>query len=75
MLKFWAFIYRTTGYYSNYATLKEYKHVQSVIENLPSPLDLAQDDLSVENWVSIQIGMWQVRNGFYRTYKSKYRRS
>ena len=69
MLKFWAFIYRTTGYFSNYARLKEYEHVQSVLENLPSPLDLAQDDLSVENWVSIQIGLWQARNGFYRSYK------
>ena len=31
ILKFWAFIYRTTGYFSNYAKEKEREYIQSIM--------------------------------------------
>jgi len=68
LLKFWAFVYRHTGYFSNYARLKEYEYIREVVlKNLPSYYDLQQDDLTIENWVDINIGLWQARHGFYRS--------
>ena len=69
ILKFWAFIYRLTGYYSNYATIKEYEHLQKSWNDIEGRM--AKDfDFSLKGAVGLQIGLWQAHNGFYRRWRS-----
>ena len=65
LLRFWALVYRLTGYYSNYAKIKEYEHLSGIFRKLE---DYKSKDptISLKNIISIQIGLWQAHNGFYR---------
>jgi len=66
LLRFWAFIYRLTGYYSNYARLKEYQYLKANFNKIKKIVD--KEDLSLKNAISIHIGLWQAHNGFYRSW-------
>lgn len=69
-LKVDAFVYRYTGYYSNFARLCEYEHVLDNLMN--SEWATREDpDVSIELHVGLIIGIWQLKHGFYRTYKIK----
>lgn len=61
MIKFWAFIYRKTGWYSPWARAAEYRM-------------LRQQGLFDDEKLSISVGMWQVHYGFTRTHKQAWRK-
>jgi hypothetical protein len=54
-MKFWAWIYRKTGWYSPFARLEEYR--------------LLSEMLTHEQ--RIKIGSWQAKVGFVRSYSKK----
>ena len=60
MIKFWAFLYRTTGWYSPFARLAEYKHIRKAMEESKSSM-----------YMNLMIGLWQAQNGFTRSYTIK----
>lgn len=75
LLKFWAFIYRLTGYYSDYANLQCHRFIMN---KLPEIYQMAKKEealsndpypLSFEDFLSIEIGSWQAANGFYRRFR------
>ena len=67
ILKFWAFIYRTTGYFSNYARKEEREYIQTTMPLIE--MKYIGEDLSLETKISIEKGLWQAKNGFYITSK------
>ena len=61
-IKFWSWVYRTTGYY--------HKAIDSII--LYSILDEWEKDQDKERTflhLSVEIGSWQAKHGFYSTSK------
>lgn len=74
ILKLHAFIYRLTGYYSNYAKLAEYDHILSKLYDIEGHLRHPENDMSLDNWVGIEIGTWQAHNGFYTSSGRVFRR-
>lgn len=69
LLKFWAFVYRKTGYFSNYAKAKEWKYIEPQLDEY-----MQDKDLGFKTRLSIEIGSWQARNGFYRPFNYLKRR-
>jgi hypothetical protein len=65
ILKLHALLYRLTGYYSNYAKLAEYEHLQTKWDEIEDHLRHPENDMDLDTWVGIEIGTWQVHNGFY----------
>lgn len=63
LLKFWAWIYRKTGYYSHYARAQECKEMWRIINKTPDNEPLDKTDLF------IGVGCWQAKHRFYRTSK------
>ena len=77
ILKFWAWVYRLTGYMSKYAKVKEYEFIKAIIFNnkIDKVYDDPNNDLDYGDLVGIEIGMWEYTHGFYReSWKSKVRR-
>jgi len=68
ILKFWAFIYRTTGYFSNYARKKESEYIKTIMPLIEMKYNGM--DFSLENKISLETGLWQAHNGFYRSSKN-----
>ena len=68
MIKFWAWVYRRTGWYSPFAELAEYRMLK---KNFQTLLDRAEsdDDVSLLTHIRIEIGYWQAQTGFYRKWK------
>lgn len=71
MIKFWALIYRLTGWYSPWAKAIEYDFVMEVLDNCANSWLYAQDEENLSNKVGMEIGLWQARHGFYREVKWK----
>ena len=72
-LKFDSWIYRKTGYYSSYARLCEYRHILSILPRIEETYNnqVGEDwDLTLDDIISIEIGCWQGKQGFYRPHKS-----
>jgi len=67
ILKFWAFIYRTTGYFSNYARKKESEYIKTIMPLIE--MRYVGEDFSLETKISIETGLWQAQNGFYKSSK------
>lgn len=67
LLKFWAFVYRYTGYFSNYARAMEYQHIKSHWSEINIKIDKL--NLTSKEAISLQAGVWQAKNGFYRRMK------
>ncbi len=76
LLKIHAWIYRTFGYYSNYAKTKEWKHIEKNLQKYFDEyvLNNLQAEMKFEHYVGIYIGSWQAKNGFYRSSKQFKRR-
>lgn len=68
MLKFWALIYRLTGWYSPWARVAEYRAFKKWLYSEDSFLTIAQ--LGSDAYGTF-IGSWQADNGFYRKYNFK----
>jgi hypothetical protein len=66
MIKFWAFIYRLTGWYSLFARLAEYKNLKSNLDRVEKIYNDPENDMSIKNIIGIEIGMWQAKHGFVR---------
>ena len=66
MLKFWAWIYRQTGWFSPWARLAEYKHLKTQWENIECRLGEG-DEATLNSHVGIVIGCWQAAHGFTLT--------
>jgi hypothetical protein len=69
MIKFWAFIYRLTGWYSPFAKAAERDFVLSQIKTIEKDYLSPDNDMSLETHIDICIGMWQANLGFYRRMK------
>lgn len=71
MIKFWAFIYRLTGWYSPYAHIAEYGFVRQNLQEFLDTYLNDEMDMSFKTIVDLNIGYWQAKHGFYRKYKWK----
>lgn len=79
LLKLYALIYRLTGYYADYARIKEYEHVIKII---PKAHEIANRELksadpyplTISDLVDIEIGAWQAHHGFHRSFNKLNRR-
>jgi len=73
LLKIVAWIYRKTGYYSNYAKFKEQKYILKNIQEYY--INYSQNDIckemTFEKFVNIYRGIWQDDHGFARPFNSK----
>lgn len=74
MIKFWALIYRLTGWYSPLARVVEYKALKDWLHT-DSAL-LTTKELGPSGAAGLFIGSWQADHGFCRkfTFKKKLRR-
>ena len=66
MLKFWALLYRLTGWYSPFARLAEYEHIKNSMCTIAGRYKTPMNDIELVNHVKIEIGLWQAKNGFTR---------
>lgn len=64
MIKFWAFIYRMTGWYSLFARIAEYKHIKRRIYEIEKAYNNLENDMDLNAIVGIEIGLWQMEHGF-----------
>ena len=71
MIKFWAFVYRLTGYYSPFARLAEYRHLKTQILVIEDRFTHPKNDMNLEAHVGLAIGLWQAKNGFARSFNHK----
>lgn len=75
ILKFWAFIFRLTGYHSNYAKAKEERYIKNKTPELIKRFnEIDECNLSVEILTDIERGSWQAKHGFTITSKQMKRR-
>ena len=71
MIKFWAWVYRKTGWYSPWARAAELDHIKNYLNRR---IELAQTYLNEQVHeelvrVDIEFGMWQAHHGFYTIIK------
>jgi hypothetical protein len=74
-IKFWAWVYRTTGYYHKPIAILFWQQVDWW--EIQSKLLNQKEDiykLTLANILSIEEGSWQAKHGFYRTMKQLKRR-
>lgn len=64
MIKFWAFIYRLTGWYSPWAEKAQWEHLRNSLADIEKSYNGSSD--SLENILGLYIGIWQANNGFTR---------
>lgn len=64
MLKFWSFIYRLTGYYSDYAKARELEALEPILRAAEADKDSTAADLAFT--LSLHRGSWQACHRFYR---------
>ena len=69
-MKFWSFVYRATGWYSPWASVAEQEHLSRQWDRIETLLLSPSNDMSLEDLVSIEIGMWQAKHRFYRRYRA-----
>jgi len=69
MLKFWAFIYRLTGWYSPWARLAGYKHLDTQWREIGRRYQDVENDMNLETHVALTVGCWEAEHGFTRTSK------
>lgn len=69
-LKFWSWVYRKTGWYFPIVRLVCWEDIESRLDEL-SPDYLQEVGVGVGTAVGIEVGMWEVRNKFYRVFKMK----
>jgi len=70
VINFWAWIYRLTGWYSPFARLAEYKHLKSRFSKIDKQYNDPENDMSFDDLVGLEIGLWQANNGFHRRFKT-----
>lgn len=69
MLKFWAFIYRKTGWFCPLVYKYQFEYLMSKMTHIASEYsEYEVTDLSLESYIKLTIGLWQCRHGFYRSY-------
>lgn len=71
MIRFWALVYRLTGWYSPWAELYEYRYLKTQWDKLDKSMNHKYNDMNLDNHVGLTIGLWQANNGFYRKFKRK----
>jgi len=67
ILKFWAWVYRKTGYFSNYAKAKQMEYIEDNGDKLDEYY-VALEDCRPQDALGLLIGIWQGEHGFYRAY-------
>lgn len=71
MIKFWAFIYRQTGWYSPWARNAEYSYIRGKLNQIELQLKSKNKfyrGMSLDALVGLEIGTWQMHNGFTKTF-------
>ena len=71
MIKFWAFIYRLTGWYCPLLYIYEHKYLMSRLDKIEKAYNMDEDGLSLSTFIRLSIGCWQAKNKIYRKYKWK----
>ncbi len=71
MIKFWGFIYRLTGWYSPFAKLAEYRHLEKNFDYIEKQFKKKNNDMPLDGHIGLTIGTWQMHNGFYRKVSTK----
>jgi len=66
MIKFWAFIYRLTGWYSPFARLAEYKHIKGNMLYYEVLCKHPTNNMPLKKIIKLEIGLWQAENNFIR---------
>ena len=69
MIKFWAWIYRLTGWYSPFAELAEYRYIKTKMDKIEERYE-NWGDISIDDAMGLEIGMWQAKHKFYRRWKN-----
>ena len=70
MIKFWAWVYRMTGWFSPCAKAAEAKYIKGQLSQIDQDL-LKEMDWRLTDYVGLKRGMWQAKHGFLRPYKFK----
>jgi hypothetical protein len=70
-LKLLAFIYRKTGWYCPLARYWANQHIEQMMPKLTQRYFEHRDELSIENVISIERGLWQAKLGFIRPFVRK----
>lgn len=64
--------YQKTGIYPAKAVKAEYDYVMENSDKLLKDyIRYAINDMSFRDYIGIQIGLWQIKYGFYRSYNGK----
>ena len=66
ILQFKSYIYRYTGIYLAHKEELEYLSDDKLWNDMELRLKAPDNDMSLANWVSVEIGMWQACHGFCR---------
>lgn len=69
MIKVWSLIYRLTGWYSPAARLMEYEYIKTRFTYIQDKLLLPDNDMTLDDWMGLEIGLWQAKHRFYRKWK------
>jgi len=70
-LKFNAWIYRQTGWYTPYAKLCEYRMLEEKWDEIDKMYQAEDNDISLEAIIGLTIGMWQCQYGFCHRFRMK----
>lgn len=66
MMKLWAKIYQLTGWYSPFAQVKEYEYIYKILPQIEKQYNKKTNDMSLQDLVGLEIGLWQAHKGIYR---------
>jgi hypothetical protein len=68
MIKFWAFVYRRTGWYSPFARMAEHEYIKRNMRNIEAMYLKKGNDMSLHDLIGLHIGLWQADHGFTRPF-------
>jgi hypothetical protein len=75
VIKFWAWLYRVTGWYSPWARKAELANIKAFIRYqfglLADENKICSPEWEILERIEIEFGMWQAHNKFYRKYNWK----
>lgn len=72
MIKFWAIIYWTTGWYSPWARAAEYRYIKRHYREF-TDYEEYRSALVSDVGLSLEVGVWQAKHGFTRAHKQSWR--
>lgn len=76
LTKFWAWVYRKTGYMSKHIIELEYDYVMDNLEDFIEDYNNSSwsEDTELRDYIGLQIGLWQCNLKLYRPWGPWYTR-